>query len=222
MVNQLVVSGILFDLDGTLIDTIECIEIYWRKLCDEYSIDADELFSVCHGVQTIKLLERFFPKEIANQKTVEELEYKVMNDTTGVFVVEGARELLAKIPYTKWGIVTSGTHLMAVTRINQMKLTVPDCFFPSDKVSKSKPDPEGYIKGAQFLGLNPRDCVVFEDAIAGVKAGFSAGCTVIGILSSHTNEKQLIEAGATFCIRNYNDLEVKTENGKILISLIQK
>ncbi|PVV04519.1 hypothetical protein BB560_000975 [Smittium megazygosporum] len=194
------------------------VKTQWRKLCKKYNVDADELLKYCHGVQTIQVLRTFFPKELATTETVHEFEDVVMNDLNGVYVVPGGRELLQKLDPSTWGIVTSGTAAMASKRLNQMNLPIPRCYLTADITTKSKPDPEGYARGAELLGFKPKNCLVFEDAIAGVKAGVAAGCTVIGITSAYTRE-QLIEAGAAFCITDYNELEVSLENQKIVVSL---
>ncbi|OLY83920.1 2-deoxyglucose-6-phosphate phosphatase 2 [Smittium mucronatum] len=146
------------------------------------------------------------------------MEHKVMQDVNGVHLIPGVRSFLDKIPNSSWGIVTSGTHLMATTRLSQMNIDIPKFFFTADNVKKSKPDPEGYTRCAQELGFEPKNCVVFEDAPAGIKAGLNSGCTVVGIISSHT-EKQLLDMGVSFAISSYDQLEVHIVDGKIHLRL---
>ncbi|OMJ19215.1 Sugar phosphatase YfbT [Smittium culicis] len=218
MAKECVADGILFDLDGTLINTIECTEKIYREYAEIYNVDIEKLLDFSHGIQTIAVLKKFFPEDFATNESVIEMEDKALKDASGVHLVPGTLEFLQKIPKSCWGIVTSGTHIMAKTRMGQMGIEIPKCFFTADIVPRSKPFPDGYISCAKSLGFDPKNCVVFEDAPAGVKAGIDAGCFVIGVISSHT-EKQLIDSGVSFCISSYDQLDVKIIDGKIHLSL---
>ncbi|PVU95757.1 hypothetical protein BB559_002618 [Furculomyces boomerangus] len=218
MVNTLTADGLLFDLDGTLINTIKCVEKYWRIFSKEHGIDAEELLKFSHGVQTIGVLNKFLPENIEkNHILVSSLEDRVAKDVDGVEVVPGTKELLNLIKNDSWGIVTSGTEMMARARMEQMNIPVPKHFFTADNTKRSKPNPDGYIACAQSIGVDPANCIVFEDAPAGIKAGLTAGCTVIGIISSHT-EEQLLNNGVSFCISGYDQLDVVYQDGKFTVS----
>ncbi|PVZ96670.1 hypothetical protein BB558_007410 [Smittium angustum] len=218
MVNTLTADGLLFDLDGTLINTIKCVEKYWHIFSKEHGIDVKELLKFSHGVQTIDVLNKFLPDNIENNHIlVTRVEDNIVQDVEGVEVVPGTKELLNSINNDSWGIVTSGTDALARKRLEQMNIPVPKHFFTANNTKRSKPNPDGYIACAQSIGVDPANCIVFEDAPAGIKAGLTAGCTVIGIISSHT-EEQLLNNGVSFCISGYDQLDVVYQDGKFTIS----
>ncbi|PVU95756.1 hypothetical protein BB559_002619 [Furculomyces boomerangus] len=193
-------------------------EKYWRIYSKEYDINPKELLNISHGVQTIDVLNRLLPENIENNPTLAlTIENRVAGDVDGVEVVPGTKELLNSINNDSWGIVTSGTEMMARTRLEQMSIPAPKHFFTADNTKRSKPNPDGYIACAQSIGVDPANCIVFEDAPAGIKAGLTAGCTVIGIISSHT-EEQLLNNGVSFCISGYDQLDVVYQDGKFTIS----
>ncbi|PVZ96669.1 hypothetical protein BB558_007411 [Smittium angustum] len=216
--NVLTAEGLLFDLNGTLINTVKCVQKYWGIYSKEYDINPKELLKFSHGVQTIDILNRLLPENIENNPTLAlTIENRIAGDVEGVEVVPGTKELLNSINNDSWGIVTSGTEMMARTRLEQMSIPAPKHFFTADNTKRSKPNPDGYIACAQSIGVDPANCIVFEDAPAGIKAGLTAGCTVIGIISSHT-EEQLLNNGVSFCISGYDQLDVVYQDGKFTIS----
>ena len=107
----------------------------------------------------------------------------------------GAAELLKGIPDGRWGVVTSGSRLLAQNRLRHCGLPVPAVLVTSDDVTHGKPHPQPYLKGAEELGFDPHDCLVIEDAPAGIEAAHAAGMKVIGFASTYTPEK-LAEADA--------------------------
>ena len=116
-------------------------------------------------------------------------------DQAGVVVMPGALDLVRSVPAGKWGVVTSGSRLLATNRLPYCGLPVPDVLVTSDDVTHGKPYPEPYLKGAERLGFSPAECLVIEDAPAGIAAARAAGMRVIGMASTYAPEK-LHEADA--------------------------
>jgi sugar-phosphatase len=102
-------------------------------------------------------------------------------DTEGVVEIPGASALLASLRGLPHALVTSADVALSTARMNAAGLPLPDVRITAESVGASKPDPEGFLKGAAELGVDPADCVVFEDSGAGIAAGRAAGMTVVGV-----------------------------------------
>lgn len=178
------VRAILFDMDGTLIDTKGPVERSWRAWAARHNLDPEAILAVCHGVRSIETVRRFAPAGADIDEEVRLVEECYTSDTEGVRAVPGALELLQSLPRHRWAVVTSAPHDMARKRIAQAGLPLPDLLIGADNVSQGKPHPEGYRTAAEKLGFDPRDTVVFEDAPAGLAAGNAAGAWVIGLTTT--------------------------------------
>lgn len=178
-------KGFLFDLDGTLVDSLPAVERAWINWALSRNVDPQEVLSFIHGKQAITSLRHFMPgaseEEIRQQFLV--LEHVEANDTDGVAALPGAHDLLSELTRLEipWAIVTSGSLPVASARHAAANLPMPEVFVTAEQVEKGKPHPEAYLLGAARLGLPAADCVVVEDAPAGVQSGLAAGCKVIAV-----------------------------------------
>lgn len=178
-------KGFLFDLDGTLVDSLPVVERAWSNWGKRHGIDADEILDFIHGKQAITSLRHFMAgsseEEIQQEFTL--LEKTEAEDTEGVTALPGACELLAHLNALEipWAIVTSGSMPVASARRQAAGLPLPTHFVTAERVKKGKPEPDAYLLGAELLGLSPADCVVVEDAPAGILSGLAAGCAVIAV-----------------------------------------
>jgi mannitol-1-/sugar-/sorbitol-6-phosphatase len=207
-------KAVIFDLDGTLVDSSECIEKIWRKWCVEYNINFNNLIAVSHGRPTLETMKEFLPS--ADTKMADWFLEQEMNETEDLKQIEGAAEFIEKLPKNLWGIATSGVINLASARIEGAGLSIPNVLITADKIEKGKPDPESFIKAAAQLGVKPEECIIFEDSKPGIKAGIASGATVIGI-KMHLQEEEMTDA--VFTINNFSELVlnvVSTQNGKIL------
>ncbi|ARF50880.1 MULTISPECIES: sugar phosphatase [Pantoea] len=178
-------SGFLFDLDGTLVDSLPAVERAWSNWGARHGIAADEILDFIHGKQAITSLRHFMAgqSEAAIQAEFLALEKTEAEDTDGVKALPGALALLTQLNELQipWAIVTSGSVPVAHARHKAAGLPLPAVFITAEQVAKGKPEPDPYLLGAERLKLSPADCVVVEDAPAGVIAGLSAGCAVIAV-----------------------------------------
>jgi len=177
-------KGILFDMDGILISSIGSVERSWTKWAEMRGIDPAHAISIAHGrrsIETVAALRPDLDPEFENN-VIETLE---IEDTDGVSVLPGVLALLAALPKDRWTVVTSATEPLARVRLASGGIPVPERFITAESVSEGKPHPAPYLAGAALLGFAPQDCVVFEDAAAGTKAGRAAGCTVVATTFSH-------------------------------------
>jgi sugar-phosphatase len=178
------VTPLLFDLDGTLVDSRAVVERQWRRLCERLGLDFGEVLRVLHGVRSADVIRAFAP-HVDVEAEAAALDAAEEADSEGLEVVRGAPELLARLPRDGWGVVTSGHRQLAQGRLRTVGLPVPPVMVCGDEVAKGKPEPEGYLTAAGLLGAEPGACVVVEDAPAGIQAALAAGMRVIGITTTH-------------------------------------
>jgi sugar-phosphatase len=198
--------AILFDLDGVLVDSTACVERHWRMWAKHHGLDAEYILADSHGRRTIDTMRAVAP-ELATEAEAARLEQTEALDTVGIVAVPGAAELLATLQSVPWAVVTSGSRLMATTRLRFTELPIPPVLITADDVVQGKPAPEGYLKAANLLGINPQDCIVIEDAPPGIEAGRAAQATVIGVATTYPPTAL---RAASLCIPNLTSLTATT------------
>lgn len=178
-------KGFLFDLDGTLVDSLPAVERAWTHWAERHGISPQEVLAFIHGKQAITSLRHFMPgaTEAAIQQEFDLLEQREAQDTDGVKALPGAVALLERLNALgiPWAIVTSGSMPVASARRQAGGLPQPDVFITAELVKRGKPQPDAYLLGAERLGLAPQACVAVEDAPAGILSGLAAGCQVIAV-----------------------------------------
>ena len=178
------VDAILFDIDGTLVDSTAAVGRTWQAWSAARGIDALEILRVCHGRRSEDTVAEFLPSD-QRAAAVAELERLEMADLDDVIALPATRDLLSRLPSDRWAAVTSGSQLLMRARLAAAGLPVPDVLVAAEDVRLGKPDPQGYLNAARHLGFNPRRCLVVEDAPAGLEAGRAAGAHVLGVATSH-------------------------------------
>jgi sugar-phosphatase len=177
-------SAILFDLDGVLADSTRAVDREWRQWAESKGVDGDAIMAIAHGVRTVEVIRRIAPHLDAEAEATK-IESHEAHDQQGVVVMPGAVELVRSIPEGRWGVVTSGSRLLATNRLRHCGLPVPEILVTSDDVTNGKPHPEPYLKGAERMKLSPAECLVIEDAPAGIQSARAGGMKVIGITSTY-------------------------------------
>jgi mannitol-1-/sugar-/sorbitol-6-phosphatase len=191
-------GGILFDLDGVLADSTPAVARVWTSWALKHGFDPEEVVHKAHGRPSITTVREYLPEGDAEAEN-REIERGEIEDVGDVKALPGADELLQALPPDGWAIVTSCTRPLAVVRIRAAGLPQPKYLVTSSDIMRGKPDPEPYLKGAAKLGLAATDCIVIEDAGAGVRSGIAAGARVIGLRTSHS-EAELRVAGADWIV----------------------
>ncbi|HEX3353553.1 MAG TPA: HAD family hydrolase [Terriglobales bacterium] len=176
--------AILFDLDGVLMDSTGSVTRQWSLWAREQNIDPQVVVEIAHGVRTIEVVRRLAP-HLDAEAEVKRLEKREADDQEGVSVMPGAADLLKSIPQGRWCVVTSGTRYLATARLRLGQLPIPEVLVSADDVSRGKPDPQPYLMGAKLLGMNPAECLVIEDAPAGIRAAHAGGMKAIAITSTY-------------------------------------
>jgi sugar-phosphatase len=177
-------AAILFDLDGVLCDSTRQVDREWREWAARKGVDGDAVMAIAHGVRTIEVIRRVAPHLDAESEAAA-IENHEAQDQRGVTVMPGALDLVQSIPEGRWGVVTSGSRLLAQNRLRYCGLPVPRVLITSDDVIHGKPHPEPYLKGAEGLGYRAAECLVIEDAPAGIQSARASGMKVLGITSTY-------------------------------------
>jgi len=162
-----------------------------------------------HGRPSIATIRDFLPCADADMAN-EEVERREMEDLDGVVALPGARELLNAIPSHRWAIVTSGTRPLAELRLRAAGLPIPARLVTADDITRGKPDPEPYLKGSLLLRFPAQDCIVLEDAPAGIRAGKAAAARVIAVRNTFASS-ELTEAGADWIVNNCASISVLSQ-----------
>jgi sugar-phosphatase len=180
-------SAILFDLDGVLVDSTRVVAAQYTRWALENSLDPREVMKAAHGVRTVEVIRRVAPHLDADAETKKIEDREAAAD--GIVPIPGAVALLNSIPQGRWCVVTSGTRYLATTRMRKFGIPVPDILVTADDVKNGKPDSEPYRRGAELLKANPANCIVFEDAPAGIRSAHGAGMRVISLPSTYPVEE---------------------------------
>jgi len=206
-------SAFLFDLDGVLVDSRVVVERTWRRWAQRHRLDPDAILQIAHGRRTQDTLQVAVP-HLASDAEVAWLDATELADVEGLRVVPGAGQLLAALPADRWAIVTSCGRALAQQRLASVGLPVPRVLVVSEDVKQGKPAPEGYRLGAARLGYDPEDCLVFEDAPAGVAAGRAAGARVLALTTTYA-PPHLREANGT--IPDFTGIQVRRERDGFVV-----
>ncbi|KAI0921636.1 hypothetical protein AcW1_004445 [Taiwanofungus camphoratus] len=208
-------GAILFDMDGTLVDSTDGVVGAWELFAEKYpGVDVTTVLSSSHGVRTVENLSIHCgirdPDELEREAERFEtaiVECSTKNGRKGIIALPGVREIIdellpvAKQPYPRWAICTSATRKYAAAALEKAEIPVPDAFVVAEDVTKGKPEPDPYLLGAKKCGVDPTRCLVVEDAPSGVRSGKAAGCKTLALLTSHSRA-QVEASQADFIVKN--------------------
>lgn len=180
-------AAFLFDVDGTLITSIASAERVWTNWALKHGVDVDKFLPTIHGVRSVDTIRSLDLPGIDAEEEAKAIELGEIHDTSDVSEIPGAAAFLATLPKGSWAIVTSATLPLARARLSAAGIALPDVVITAEAVTRGKPDPQGYKLAAQQLGFDPSDCLVFEDAPAGISAGEASGAGVMVITATHSH-----------------------------------
>ena len=210
-------SALLFDMDGVLIDSTPAVARVWSRWARAHGFPSEEVVAKAHGRPSITTVREYLPDadHEAENRIVERSE---IEDLEGVVPLPGARELLDHLPRNRWTIVTSSTRPLAEARLRAAGLSIHEKLITSSDITNGKPHPEPYLKAASMLGYPAAECVVVEDAAAGIEAGRAAGARVIAFPTTQA-VSDLRTAGANWVLRNCSDIKVAQHEPDLTLDL---
>lgn len=172
-------AAFLFDMDGTMIDSTRVAERIWRDWAERNGADAAALLAAVHGVRAVDTIRRFAREGTDIEAEAIRLTEAEIAAVDGILPVPGIEAFVAALPAERWAVVTSAPRALAEARFRAAGLPVPATMVAAEDVRHGKPDPEGYLKAAALLGVAIGECLVFEDAPAGIAAAQAAGADVV-------------------------------------------
>ena len=185
---------VLSDLDGVLVDSGDAVERVWRDWAVDRGVDPDAVVRAMHGVPARGVLERVAPHLLSDEE-IERID--ALHAATGGDALPGAAELLGGAPAGRLAVVTSCSPPLAAARLRSSGLPTPPVLITSDMTERGKPFPDPYLAGAAALGAEPSECLVIEDAPAGVAAARAAGMAIWAVTTTHRRD-DLAEADEVF------------------------
>ena len=210
-------QAMLFDMDGVLINSIPAVERVWSRWAAAHGFDVHDVLRHAHGRPSIATLRDLLPHadHEAENRMLEQAE---IEDVADIVPLPGVQALLAALPPERWAIVTSCTRALAEVRIRAAGLPIPKLFITSTDVTHGKPHPEPYQKGAAGLGFASEQCVVVEDALAGIASGKAAGSQVIAFSTTATMA-DLIAAQPDWIVKDASAIKITVSESGLRLAL---
>ncbi|MGI8745898.1 MAG: HAD-IA family hydrolase [Bryobacteraceae bacterium] len=200
---QIQCAAILFDMDGTLVDSTAIVERAWGWWAERHHVPLQDVLRFSHGRPTVDSMEHFLPGQDHAAELAEMLLFEEQV-TDGITAVPGAVEAMNAVKSGKWAVVTSAPRKLAGIRLAAAGLSVPKVLVGVDEIERGKPDPQGYLMAAERLNIAPADCLVFEDTGPGIEAGLRAGMQAVGLLTTVPPEQLLCE----YLVRDFRDVKI--------------
>jgi len=175
----------LFDMDGTLLNSIAAAERVWSIWAERHGLDVAAFLTTIHGARAIDTITRQALPGVDPEVEAQWITEAEINDVEGIVAIPGAVAFLNRLPGDQWALVTSAPRELALRRLRAAGIAPPAVLVTAEDVAIGKPDPACYLLGAQRLGVPVQDCLVFEDASVGIRAGEAAGADVMVVTSTH-------------------------------------
>lgn len=181
-------GAFLFDMDGTILSSIVAAERVWAAWATKHGLDVEAFLPTIHGVRAIETIRGLNLPDIDLMAEVEALTQAEFDDVEGIESIAGAATFLNELPGDRWAIVTSAPRRLAIRRLEAAGLPVPRLMVTGEDVAHGKPAPDCFLLAAKKLGQQPHDCLVFEDAPAGIQAAEAAGARVVVVTATHRHD----------------------------------
>ncbi|KAI0065826.1 phosphatase [Artomyces pyxidatus] len=225
-------DAILFDMDGTLIDSTAGVVGAWELFAQTYpGLDVHDILSSSHGVRTVDNLRKHCgiddPEEL--EREAERFEQAIVTTSKeggrqGIVLLPGARDILSelapysRLPNPRWTVCTSATRVYATAALGTTGVEPPETMVYAEDVAKGKPFPDPYLLGAKRVGATPENCLVVEDAPAGVRSGVAAGCKTLALVTTHSRE-QLEACNPDYIVPNLASVTMKADDTGVLVTI---
>ncbi|TBW49400.1 HAD family hydrolase [Marinobacter halodurans] len=178
-------AALLFDMDGTILSSIASAERVWADWARNHGLDVESFLPTIHGIQAVETIRRLDLPGVDPVVEAERILRAEIDDVQDVEAIAGVAAFLERLPAERWAIVTSAPRALAERRIAAASLPIPPVLIAAEDVERSKPAPDGYLLAAARLQVEAGDCLVFEDAAAGIESGAAAGASVVVVTATH-------------------------------------
>jgi mannitol-1-/sugar-/sorbitol-6-phosphatase len=207
-------KAILFDMDGTLVDSTAIVEGAWGWWAKRHGIPLGEVLQFSHGRPTLATMERFLP---GRDHTAELVEMSMFEETQleGLIPVPGAIRAVQSVQGVAWAVVTSAPRRLAEIRLQSTGFPLPEVLVPADEIERGKPDPQGFLLASHHLGIAAGDCLVFEDTQPGLDAGVRAGMQPVALLTTFGRDQLSTE----WAVRDFNDVSITRKGDELLVDI---
>jgi sugar-phosphatase len=210
-------AALLFDMDGTLLSSIAAAERVWSAWARRHGLDVERFLPTIHGVRAADTIKRQNLPDIDLDYEVEWVARGELEDVEGVIAIDGIVDFLASLPGERWAIVTSASRELATKRLQAAGIPRPAVLITAEDVARGKPEPDGFLAAAARLGVDAADCLIFEDAPAGIKAAEASGADVMVITATHQHPMETPHRG----IPHYAALHVRAAGDGRLTVVMQ-
>ncbi|WP_219590361.1 HAD-IA family hydrolase [Aeromonas salmonicida] len=208
-------AALLLDMDGTLVHSTDEVETVWRLWCRRHQLAPEPVLAMCHGLRSREVIRALAPQLDMAQEVALLDELEIHHTGRGEAIM-GSRALLSRLPAERWALVTSASQRVARHRLESAGLPLPTLLVGAEDVLHGKPDPEPYLLGAKGLGVAPADCLVFEDAPAGIQSALRAGCAVVQV-----GGKRLLDPAVIAVIQDWRQVSMEVdEKGMLQVGLL--
>jgi sugar-phosphatase len=201
-------GAFLFDMDGTVLNSIAAAERIWAAWAVRHGVDVETFLPTIHGVRAIDTITRLNLPGVDAEAQAAFITEAEIEDVEGIVEIPGAAGFIDSLPKDRWAMVTSAPRDLALRRMAAAGIPEPAVMITAEDVQAGKPDPAGYLLAAKRLGLEPRDCLIFEDATVGIQAAEAAGAPLMIITTTH--QYPLETAHAT--LASYADIRVAVDS----------
>lgn len=197
-------GAFLFDMDGTVLNSIAAAERVWAAWARRHGVDVESFLPTIHGARAIDTIRRLNLPGVDAEAQAAFIAQAEIDDVEGIVQIPGAAAFLASLPAERWAMVTSAPRDLAVRRLAAAGIPEPALMITAEDVTAGKPDPAGYRLAAKRLGLDARDCLIFEDAAVGIQAAEAAGAGLVIVTTTHQHPLETLHA----TIDSYESLSV--------------
>jgi sugar-phosphatase len=201
-------GAFLFDMDGTVLNSIAAAERIWSAWAVRHGVDVETFLPTIHGARAIDTINRLNLPDVDAEAQAAFITEAEIADVEGIVEIPGAAQFLNSLPNDRWAMVTSAPRDLALRRMAAAGIPAPAVMITAEDVKAGKPDPTGYLLAAKRLGLEAHDCLIFEDATVGIQAAEAAGAALMIITTTH--QHPLETAHAT--LASYAAVQVKVDS----------
>ncbi|PIF48134.1 sugar-phosphatase [Pseudomonas sp. 29] len=201
-------GAFLFDMDGTVLNSIAAAERIWAAWAVRHGVDVETFLPTIHGARAIDTITRLNLPGVDAEAQAAFITEAEIEDVEGIVEIPGAAKFLNSLPKDRWAMVTSAPRDLALRRMAAAGIPTPAVMITAEDVQAGKPDPAGYLLAAKRLGLEPRDCLIFEDATVGIQAAEAAGAALMIITTTHQHPLETTHA----TLASYAAVSVKIDS----------